>query len=312
MHAAHPFALLACALLAGACADRHEVEPGGEPPVAPDGAAPAPDGTPSLDAGESLDEAETRSVSTTIPSIQPGQEQTVCRVLDLGNEAPAMVRAIRASLGAGSHHMIVYRTDDPTTDTHAPCGSIPGGEDTLLIAQRADTVLEYPPGAGLHVPAHQHIRLEIHYINYFGDPIDVDAQVDLDLVPVDDALAPVGVMFTGEFSLTIPPRAEEHPVESFHTVPSGRRLFALTTHTHHRGVYASLRGATGSDDVSGPLLHESYNWAEPPLHTFDPPLTFSSGEGLRITCLYDNNSDDYVYFGMGFDDEMCFLWAYWY
>jgi hypothetical protein len=54
------------------------------------------------------------------------------------------------------------------------------------------------------------------------------------------------------------------------------------------------------------------NWAEPPLDTYDPALTFAEGEGLALTCEFDNTTGGPVVFGEGFDDEMCFLWAHYY
>jgi hypothetical protein len=310
-----PFVALLLLLLLPACGETHgdltdgstDPRDGGGTSTGDAGTTPPPPECPDVPAIE-----ETRTVATTIPAVTPGAEQTVCRVLDLGNDAPAMIRAIRADLGAGSHHMIVYRTNAEPTDTHTPCQGIPGGEDTLLIAQRADTEVVYPGCAGLPIPANQRVRLEIHYMNYLADTTDIDAAVHFDLSPVDDALDPVRVMFTGITSFTIPEHTEGHEIESFHRVASDQRVFALTTHTHHRGVYASLHRATGLDDPNATLLHESYNWAEPPLDTFDPPLTFGADEGLRILCVYDNEDPHEVQFGMGFDQEMCFLWAYWY
>jgi hypothetical protein len=254
---------------------------------------------------------ETRTVTSRITAIEPGQERTVCQVLDLGNEAPAVVRSIRTSLTLGSHHMILYRTDAEATDTPQPCGSFPLGDDTLFIAQQSDTALDYPDGAALPIQAHQHVRVEIHYINYTEEPIDVEGSVHFDLVPPDPSLAPVGLLFTGLPVLQIPPRSA-HEVHSFHAIPSDWRVFGLTSHTHQLGEHALLRRATGVSDPDAELLHESFDWAEPPLDIFEPPLGFEGDEGLWLTCKYYNPHDHYVTFGSGFEDEMCFLWAYYY
>jgi hypothetical protein len=252
-----------------------------------------------------------RTLSSTIHDIPPGGERTVCQVVDLGNEEPALVRAIHADLSIGSHHMIIYRTDQELTDTPSPCGSVPGGADTLLIAQQSETALDFPEEAGLHVPAHQHIRIEIHYMNYTDASLDVTGNVHFDLAPADDTVAPVRILFTGDLFLALPAR-QETTIESFVSMQEDRRFFALTSHTHQLGTYASLKRATHIGDPNAELLHESHDWAEPPLDMFDPPLTFPGADGIWLTCEYDNYTDDLVTFGPGFDDEMCFLWAYWY
>jgi hypothetical protein len=304
MGTSRPFPLLAflgAALTVAACAQSSATDPHFE-----SDAAPPTDGSP--DGGE----ADVFSVSATIHSIAPAQERTVCQVLSLGNEEPVVVRSIRASLSPGSHHMIVYRTAAPTTSSPSPCLNIPGGPDTLLIAQRANTVVEYPEAAGLHLPEGQHIRLEIHYFNYFAENIDVTGLVEFEVVPADGTREPVHVLFTGETTLTIPDRTDGYVEESFHPISASSRVFALTSHTHSRGVYASLHRATDIGDPDAVLLHESHDWAEPPLDFFDPPLTFGSGAGLWLRCVYDNEDAWEVNFGTGFNDEMCFLWAYWY
>jgi hypothetical protein len=252
------------------------------------------------------------TVSSTIGSIAPSSEGTVCQVLSLGNDAPVVVRSIRATLSPGSHHMIVYRTAAPTTSSPSPCVNFPGGADTLLIAQQANTVVEYPEGTGLPLPEGQNIRLEIHYFNYFAENVDVTGLVEFDVVPATGTHQAVRILFTGELTLEIPDRTDGHIEESFHSLPTASRVFALTSHTHSRGVYAALQRATHIGDPSAVLLHESHDWAEPPLDFFDPPLTFGSDEGLWLRCVYDNESESPIGFGTGFDDEMCFLWAYWY
>ncbi|MFW5875444.1 MAG: hypothetical protein ACOCXM_01780 [Myxococcota bacterium] len=262
----------------------------------------APDGPP---------DPETRTLSATRPSVEPGVETTQCQVFDLGNEAPAMIRAIRTTLSAGSHHMIIDRTDEPVSTDPFPCGGIPGGADTLFIAQQAQSGVEYPDEAGLPIEAHQHIKVEIHYINFTGEPIDIEGTIDFDLVPVDPSIDPVEILFTGKLQLDIKSH-QTTTVDSFHTVPSGGRIFGLTSHMHHLGEWATIQRASGVDDPAATLLHESNDWAEPPLDTFDPPLTLDEGEGLWLTCHYDNDTDTDVGFGPGYYDEMCFLWVYWY
>jgi hypothetical protein len=260
---------------------------------------------------EGSEPLETRSMVVSIHDIVPGGERTVCQVLDLGNEEPVVIRAIRTHLDPGSHHLILYRTDREPTATPSPCANFPGDENTLLIAQQAETALRYPNGTGLPVPAHQRILVEVHYMNYFAEPIDLNATVQFDTVPNDGSLAPVAVLFTGPVWLSIPPR-DTYRIDTFHRVPEGSRIFALTSHTHQLGIYASLHRAKGVGDANATLLHESHDWSEPPLDVFSPALALAADEGLWLTCVWDNPHDDPVTFGSGFDDEMCFLWAYWY
>ena len=99
--------------------------------------------------------------------------------------------------------------------------------------------------------------------------------------------------------------------KSFVPMHAGQHYFALTTHTHRFGVLSTLERATSENDPNATLLYTSDSWAEPPLTTYDPPLTFN-GDGLRLTCNYRNTTTDPVSFGTSALDEMCFFWGYYY
>ncbi len=60
------------------------------------------------------------------------------------------------------------------------------------------------------------------------------------------------------------------------------------------------------------LLVDRNPLISPPITAFDPPLEFDSGEGLRWTCTYENPTTNAVAFGLSAEDEMCFLWGYYY
>lgn len=298
-------AWLALAALAAACGGPDSAP--GDPDattVPPDAAAPAPDADHTV--------VETRSLTIGPITVPPGGEQTVCVVLDLGNATPRMIRSLRTELTAGTHHVIVTRSDEAVQPTPFSCGAFAGGgadQDVLFIAQQSEGALAYPPGSGLRIAAHQSIHLEMHYMNAqpSGD-LDIAGTVHLDLAADDDSLRPINLLFTGNLSLFLP-AGEQVTVNSFHDLPDGVDLFALTPHTHQWGRRAALELATSSSDPDAVLLHESTDWAERPITVIDP-ITITAGQGLRLTCEYDNQSGADVSFGLGAEDEMCFLWAH--
>lgn len=306
-----PVTIVVWTILASACtsdpaAIAHDA---GSDSAAPDAGAPPP-----RDAA--LDAPASTADSITLPfgpdPIAIGDERTVCVTLDVNNASPRQVRAIRTHLPQGSHHMIVYRSSQPVSPTPTPCFPFADGAEAVFIAESVEGELVYPDDAALAFEAHQHVRLEIHEVNYTGAPLDITAAVTFDFLPVEaDPRTPVQFLFTGDMSISLPPH-QTTTIQSFHTVPDGARIFALTSHTHGLGTHASIRDATSASDTTGELLHESTNWAEPPLSTFAPARVLAAGRGLRLSCTYENTRSETVSFGLGFDDEMCFLWAYWY
>jgi hypothetical protein len=227
-----------------------------------------------------------------------------------------MLRSLETELTEGTHHVIVTLSEEPASPEPTPCGAFAGGggfgsdSDVLFIAQQSGASIEYPAGSGLPIAAHQSIHLEMHYFNArpSGD-LDIAGTVHLDLAAGDDpTLRPIGLLFTGGLSLSIP-AGEEVTNTGVFDLPDGGDLFAITAHTHQWGRLATVELLEGADDPTPTLLHESEDWAERPLSVFDP-ITLDATHQARLTCNYHNESDQDVGFGLGANDEMCFLWAH--
>ena len=252
----------------------------------------------------------TLSVLTGPYHVESGVEQTFCIVVDLGNTAPMMLRGLRTHITQGSHHLVVSRAGgDPFTTTPLNCPPLAHGVgNAIFIAESHESGLTYPSNAGLPMAAHQHIGLELHMIDVTPDALDIRGTVDFDLVPVDPAIREVHILFTGDMSLNLPPH-QMTTVSDLFPLTTGAEVLAMTTHTHQLGIDATL-DITTSSAVPGTRIHESTSWSDPPLTLFDPPMTITAGQQVRLTCVYDNTTDTSVHFGTSFNDEMCFFWAY--
>ena len=212
---------------------------------------------PALDAGSDGPPAdaadptvvESRRAQIGPLTIAPGQEATVCLVVDLGNAAPRMVREERSDLTDG-----------------------------------------------------------MHYLNAGDQPLAIGGTVTLELADAGAALAPVALTFTGNSAISIAAHTTAH-LTSEHALPAGTRLFATTAHTHQWGRRATVELLRTAGDPSPLVLHDSTDWADRPLDQF-APITVGPDARLRLTCDFDNQSNQTVNFGLSAEDEMCFLWAH--
>ncbi len=70
---------------------------------------------------------------------------------------------------------------------------------------------------------------------------------------------------------------------------------------------------TGATDTTD-LVTDGTNWANPPLVLPSPALDFPTGQqlGLAFQCTWNNTTSAEVSFGESANDEMCFLWHYYY
>ncbi len=248
----------------------------------------------------------------TVRDVSFMQEGHLCMDVRLTNDEAVWVTELRATLGDGSHHMIVSRVNGEPSSTPTECFALLGGEDSrLVIAQQHDTRFTLPPEAGFLLEPHAAITIQIHYINASRGTIDDSGGIELTTRPREADLQEARVVFTGDLSLSLPANAmSQH--DFFTTVGDPvrpLRVFALTSHTHQLGVRATIRRQANASE-EGPLLHESLRWDEPPLSVFDPVLSFDGSDGLALRCEYNNTTNQPVSFGTGFQNEMCFMWMY--
>jgi hypothetical protein len=246
-------------------------------------------------------------------------EDHVCVVLPLQNTERAWIRSVHASLTAGSHHLIVDRMPVGTATQSEPthCEPTMGRDSTrLIVAQQRETVVHMPTGTGLLIEPHQPVFMQLHYINLGSTPADIEGVLEITLA--DSAVAPpleVHSLFTGSKSLSIP-RGQSVMAEFF-MKPAGStakpwHVFAITSHTHALAVKSTIERVESASAAATPPIHESLDWREPALTALVPELVFDGSDGVRLRCHYVNTTDRDVSYGTRFEDEMCFLWLYYY
>jgi hypothetical protein len=317
-------ALVALAGIGGALVACDGGTPGtdsGTPPldVDPTVDAPRPDvGTLPSDAGA----VESYSLTFGPVTVAPGQENTQCMVLRLGNPAALHVASIHNVLSEGSHHFIVYRTND-TTEQRTPfdCQPFvdtlnPAAGSPLMITQVADETLTLPSGVAFSLEANQMIRLEMHYVNPGAAPIEVRATSTFTSLPDSLFRDEADFLFIGSPDIDIPARSAATVGPVYFPLPTefeGVNFFALTGHTHQLGTDMQVfttPAETGADTAVYQI--DGWSWSEPETARFDPPFVVPSGGGFRFQCDYQNTSASNVGFGESATDEMCFFWAYYY
>ena len=258
-------------------------------------------------------------LSITKKAVPAEAEDHVCVTLPLGNERTLWVTSIHATLTQGSHHLIVERrpTGTATSAEVSPCGPSIGADATrLIVAQQRDTTLAMPEGTALRIDPHQPIYMQLHYINLKEEPADIEGVVEFEFADESQG-APIEVKstFNGSFNIDLPKHstgASEYFLKPPGTKERPSHVFALTSHTHSLGVESTIERVLALDAPDTTPIHRSLDWHEPPLTTFDPVLDFDGSDGLRLRCNYVNDTDVDVRFGTRFEDEMCFMWLYFY
>jgi hypothetical protein len=258
-------------------------------------------------------------------TVPAGKEDTQCIWVRLGNDAEIEVHQMHNVLSPTSHHLIVYKDDMDTTEqtTPMPCQPFTGALNTtgmiepIAITQKKDDEITLPDQVGYKFAAHQMVKLEMHYINSGDMAQDTQASVDFFAADPSTIKYEAAVLFTGSPDVDIMP-GQQATLHQFFTVPSyldlsQSHIFAITGHEHHYGTGVQLQVAPSK---TGPMTMVynpmPFQWAEPATATFSTPFSIPQGGGLDITCNWTNTGTTEVKFGESANDEMCFVWAYYY
>ena len=251
--------------------------------------------------------------------MKPGKEVTKCTLKRLENVDPIYVTGIKTKLAKGSHHLIVYKSEE-TEEQPVPFDCIPftegliGGTFPMIISQIPEEHLEFPNGIAMKLEPNQMIRIEAHFLNYFPEKITAHADVTFETIKKEDMVAEANMLFYGTPDFTVKANAITQTPWHRLTQWENTNVFALTGHTHALGTNVEVYMTSEEEDDGDEIypLDEPFEWAEAPLIQYDPPLSFGKGNGFRYRCTWDNPTDKNVVFGESANAEMCFFWAYYY
>ena len=260
-------------------------------------------------------------------NLNPAEEIVMCSIVQLGNTTPIDVVRMDTSLALGSHHLIAYRSSATAPQPPSTCSSFDGvthGEAPLFIAESKQSSMVLPSQAAYHLNAGQFIRLEAHYINTTQGTLQGMGTITFtagaagNYQPADIMMC--GSVLTLQTACLPPGQASTTLPVGFYGGGSGvdftkLKVFAFTSHEHHRGIDVKVWKSTGKNPTASQQLYDNPSWDNPPLQSYNDSnlLTFASGEGLAWQCSYDTSADtSKVCFGESANDEMCFIWAYYY
>jgi hypothetical protein len=271
--------------------------------------------------------------------VAAGQEIVMCSTVRLPGAEDVDIVRIQSELAPGSHHLVLYRSDALTETAPRRCTSFDGvlrGEAPIFIAESATSDMTLPSGVAYHFTAGQMFRLEAHYIN--ASPTAIMGMGRFRLVPGEknNTYLPADIMMCGSLAgLLCEVGGGIDPGEQNYSLPVGfyngrgvnvrggqsynydltqLKVFAFTSHTHHHGSEVKVWKSSSDKPTTDPI-YVNTSWDNPPLKTYglENLLRFGPGEGFAWQCSYDTTAETQkVCWGESANDEMCFIWAYYY
>ena len=276
-----------------------------------------------------VDTSEPVTVRVQGVELEPGEERTDdCVSFTLNNDEPLYVSAAELDAGFGWHHTIwFYMAEDeyPGADgVVTTCEE--RGFDVLDGALKAGVVFAsspqvtaetqtLPAGAVVEIPPRSKLIGQLHLFNASGTAFTTDLDLTLVQTPEDQVETFLSPLVLAYLDLNLAPnrRTEVTTNCDFGEHLDGAmdfRIHYVLPHYHSYADRFSLTSVAGKEDNVGEVIYDiDEGLGEPLGTTFDPPHDPQNATGLRLSCGFNNTTDNAVYWGDG-EQEMCIAFAF--
>jgi hypothetical protein len=293
----------ATALALSACSDS-----GGDPPADDDDDDDDQVGEP--DGGSGSEELAPPEFGFQIVTpeivLAPGDERTFCYYTTAPIDADVGVKRWESQMTPGSHHLIVYFTDDssiPDGTLTEQCGSAGAGPIWTYASQSPRQEALMPSGVGMRVAAGQKLFIQMHYLNAGTQELRAHVAVNGHTYGADESYIPAAAYVTYDSRIQIAPHSQGS-AEGSCAVPSDVEFFTLSTHAHHFSTRTEVRDGDT-------MVFQSDDWEHPGKIDWAAPSFYRFQNDLHYRCEYENNTDDPVSEGdSARTDEMCMAVGY--
>lgn len=238
--------------------------------------------------------------------LEPGQESYLCYATTFDEAVDIRRFEVDATLGV--HHMVVARTLAPEPEGMAECDVLFRNTWVPMFGSgTSEAEIDAPDGAAYHVSAGEQVVMQLHLLNTTPDAISNEIVVRaFEADPIVE-LEPIGIYAFGTNQIELPPRMATDVVNEC-TVERDVEAFAIFPHMHYLGLSMSLEVRDDTGTWNEVFRKDGWDFDQ---QEFVPQLLqLTPGTETRVTCSYDNPTDEMVGFGESSIDEMCFLVTY--
>jgi hypothetical protein len=245
-------------------------------------------------------------------TVMPGQELFKCYHTQIPLDTELDISEFESVMSVGSHHFILYRADGDTTavDTLTD-GGCAGNFTTSWVYSSGQPHYGFknPDGVAMVIAAKGRVQFDMHYLNTTTAPIN--AQVTLNMTFATGTFQKAAPLISFNTAINIPANGTQ-TVGGNCTPGAGANFFMASTHTHRRGVLATINRVLADGTMGEELVHTT-DWEKPDLRSYQaaPFLTFKTGEKFHYSCSYQNDRNAPTTVGNSAEtNEMCMAVTY--
>jgi hypothetical protein len=167
--------------------------------------------------------------------------------------------------------------------------------------------LDFPNGVSVKVAAGTQLHLNLHLFNATDNAINGSSAIHVKSQSTPTATL-AEMVFAGKFLFGIPANAQSYNVVGGCPVTSSYTLFAVWPHMHQLATHQKVELIRGSTTN---VLHDMpYSFSEQNYWLQSPEVQVQNGDQIRVTCTYNNTTNQVVTFGDSSNKEMCFTGLY--
>lgn len=205
------------------------------------------------------------------------------------------------------HHLLFARTMAPEPEGVSECDVLFRPTWVPLFgAGSGDASLNIPQGAGHLLPAGTQLLVQLHLLNSTSASVTDVAQFEVTRSTAENPRT-VGLATFGLPKLNLPARATSSTQYTC-TVDRKTEIFAALPHMHYLGQRLMFEVGDSEDTLKEVYRRDPWVFDDQYIEPFT--LTLEPGQVTRVTCDFDNPSDEVVTFGESSLNEMCFLITY--
>lgn len=259
-------------------------------------------------------------------TLAPGEEiASVCQTWILGNDEEIWVSAVEFENGGGYHHsnwvFVPEGYNGWKTEPWPNCyaegfnegvAGLIGGVLFAQSTQAENELQKFRSGAAIRIPPRSQIMAPTHLLNYQPKTLTTHLRLTIYTIPATDVVTKLTPIVLTNRALAIPKQSTSEfradcdfndTHETFLGVPLNAKLHYALPHYHNRAVRFRL-AIFGGDKDGETIFEDSGFGLEPFGRLFDPPVDLAGAKGLTFSCVYENESNKKVTWGIG-DREMC-------
>ena len=259
--------------------------------------------------------------------VLPNYEREFFQFRELRNPAPVYIKRIEISMRPGSHHFILYTFKERIPERAKPIPNLDRDmrdKDGNYILQNLLQMrhhnfftgtqwpqMDYqlPLGVAFELPANTGFDLNSHYVNRTNKPLRGEVFVNLHYQKRDAIEHIAKIIDFNHIDFELPPGQVTTLTKDFYFHEQAQ-VFQLFSHAHE--LMTEFRVSAIGGDRDGQEIYFTNDWEHPPIMSYNPPLKFEVGDGVRLTATYNNTRPHEVGFGFLSTDEMMILFGLYY